>query len=328
MSKEDLEKIARLESRLKQHLIIPVRGVEPSPFASILLLLPDTSIPLEPTVGAAAFLSKKCSCSVKLVCMKQNCRDTFKSVRKELERRGVHDVEEHVPEDSLVNLIVELTRSGQPSLLVVPSPSETVEAAASMVKLVELLVQKVGFPILVIKKSEVTPQRLLSRVLVLVREPGEIKACLPTLITMCRPNAKITFLTYIDESFLKSVEMVSDALSELTTLEKEKVLSSACNIMEKSFKEVEPALVERGFKVAHFIEAGTIDVTAVAGMRKTHAELLVIPVKATLRPETKPIIEEIDASMLILPQPPVRRAEGAPPAPPKEKEQRGNGGQA
>jgi len=313
---EELEKIAELEARLKQRLIIPITELKPASFSSIILLLVEDQEPPEPTVGIVSFLAKRHECNVKLVCCPRqgvDCSSILKSLRRQLEGK-VKDVEEYVSGEDVVSFVSSITDSS--SIIVIP----LLKIAEEQLKLIESLFQNPGLPILVIEKSDVPPKKLLGNVLVLVREPKEIKDPLPVLTAVCADKAKITFLTYIGESFLASIDFLCSVMSELSTVEKEKLVSSACNIIERAIKEVEPALVSQGFQVNQLIEAGSIDVASVDLMRKTGASLIAIPVKARMRPETKLVLIEVAASFLLIPEKPAE-ATGAPAlTPPKKPE--------
>ncbi|MEM2830719.1 MAG: hypothetical protein QXZ14_10735, partial [Candidatus Jordarchaeales archaeon] len=220
MGLEELEKIAELEARLKQRLIIPITELKPASFSSIILLLVEDQEPPEPTVGIVSFLAKRHECNVKLVCCPRqgvDCSSILKSLRRQLEGK-VKDVEEYVSGEDVVSFVSSITDSS--SIIVIP----LLKIAEEQLKLIESLFQNPGLPILVIEKSDVPPKKLLGNVLVLVREPKEIKDPLPVLTAVCADKAKITFLTYIGESFLASIDFLCSVMSELSTVEKEKLV--------------------------------------------------------------------------------------------------------
>lgn len=322
MGLEELEKIVELEAKLKQRLIIPLTEVRPASLMSVVLLLIDAHAPPKSTLDVVSFLARKHKCKVKLVCLPQegvDCRGILTALREQLKRK-VGDVEEYVSTDDVASFISSITEGDSLSLIAIPSPKSMEDS----LKLIESLFQKLGFPILIIERSDISPEDLLGNVLILVREPNEIKDPLPILTAICADKAKMTFLTYIGESFLASVDFLCTILSELTTVEKEKLVSSAYNVIEKAIKEVEPALVSQGFQVNHLVEAGSVDEASISLMKKTGAHLIAIPVKVKMRPETKLILIEAASSFLLIPKHPPAEGAEVLPTPPKKTEKEEN----
>jgi len=313
VSLEELEKIAEFEARLKQRLIIPITELKPASFSSIVLLLVEGQEPPEPTIDVISFLARRHNCKVKLVCCPKqgvDCSSLLKSTRRQLEGK-VKDVEEYVSEENVASFVSSITDSS--SLIVIP----LLDIAEEQLKLIESLFQ-IGLPILIIEKSDMPPKKLLGNVLFLLREPKEIKDPLPVLTAVCADKAKITFLAYIGESFLESIDFLFTLMSELSTVEKEKLVSSICSMMERAMKEVEPALVGQGFQLNRLIEVGSIDVASVDLMKKIGASLIAIPVKARMRPETKLVLMKATSSFLLIPEKPAEATGTPAPTSPKK----------
>ncbi|MEM1658450.1 MAG: hypothetical protein QXX87_06125 [Candidatus Jordarchaeales archaeon] len=314
MSLEELEKIAELETRLKQRLIIPLSELKPVSFSSIVLVLDAFQDLAESVVGVVSFLAKKHKCKVKLVCHHQTeteCGKVLSAFREKLREKNVGDVEEYVSTDDVASFISMITE-GKLSLIVMPSPKSMEDSF----KLIESFSQKLGFPMLIVERSSLAPERILGNVMVLVREPDDIKDPLPVLISVCAEEASMTFLTYIGDYFLSSLDFLCSVLSEMSHMEKEKLVASACNMMEKAIKEVKPSLIAQGFKVNHIIEAGIVDEASINLMKKIGAHLIAIPVKMKLRPETKLVLLETASfsSFLLIPKCPPE----SPAVPPKK----------
>nr|MDO8075975.1 hypothetical protein [Candidatus Freyarchaeota archaeon] len=109
-------------------------------------------------------------------------------------------------------------------------------------------------------------------------------------------------LSIMDNRFRDSVEMITGAISEESTITKEKIIESVEKQTKKVLSETTPKIAEMGFKVDYLLETGETVHKISETVEKTKAALIVMAHKfeSDLEAEVKLVLEEIDRPVLIV----------------------------
>ena len=143
---------------------------------------------------------------------------------------------------------------------------------------------------------------MLKNILIAFSYVSDLESIISYTMAIADPRAKIRILSIMDNRFRDSVEMITGAISEESTITKEKIIESVEKQTKRVLSETTPKIAEMGFKVDYLLETGETVHKISETAEKTKAALIVMAHKfeSDLEAEVKLVLEEIDRPVLIV----------------------------
>ncbi|MHA1209535.1 MAG: hypothetical protein ACTSRF_09985, partial [Candidatus Freyarchaeota archaeon] len=101
----------------------------------------------------------------------------------------------------------------------------------------EAILEKFRNPVLVVKKNEESESsKILKNILIAFSDVSDLESIISYTLAVAAPGAKIRILSIMDNRFRDSVEMITGAISEESTITKEKIIESVEKQTRKKLK--------------------------------------------------------------------------------------------
>ena len=311
---ERIDEFHRIEEKLKYTLKAAIT-LEPQKIESIILYL-GISETHKLSLDLCKSIAKRHKCKVKLLCDKRIFgetamdaemarRESLSKTSGELEAEKISKIEKYIItgekplEDKLSEIIEDPLE-----LIVIPATTDPkMENVCLSGKSIEAILEKFRNPVLVVKKNEESESsKILKNILIAFSDVSDLESIISYTLAVAAPGAKIRILSIMDNRFRDSVEMITGAISEESTITKEKIIESVEKQTKKVLSETTPKIAEMGFKVDYLLETGETVHKISETVEKTKAALIVMAHKfeSDLEAEVKLVLEEIDRPVLIV----------------------------